>query len=271
MKSKAVGICLAIGMTVLFSSSAGEAAGTCPIAVAHRGESASAPEETGPAFVAAGKGGAKAIEMDIRFTRDNVPVLFHDPTVDRTTTSTGYVSSFYFYQINRMDAGHDFNPGYDGIHPYSLNNALWKIAPFSGIMVIPELKTNATTSQLTTVANTITARGMTSRTIVQSFYASYLLKFHAIAPTVKLALTTDTEPADPVAAVKAAKATYWLPNYLKLTPEHLLAAHAAGIKVFPWTVDDPAAWEKLTVLGVDGILTNRSSRFVGWSIARCGA
>lgn len=60
-----------------------------PPPVAHRGDSARAPENTLPAFALALSGGVRRLELDVRFTAGDVPVVLHDPTVDRTTDGTG--------------------------------------------------------------------------------------------------------------------------------------------------------------------------------------
>ena len=66
------------------------ARGVLPIA--HRGASGSAPENTKIAFVMALDAGAHAIEFDVQLTRDNVPIVFHDDTLERTTNGVGRVA-----------------------------------------------------------------------------------------------------------------------------------------------------------------------------------
>ena len=56
--------------------------------IAHRGASARAPENTLPAFALALEEGAEAIELDVHVSADDVPVVIHDPTLDRTTDRT---------------------------------------------------------------------------------------------------------------------------------------------------------------------------------------
>ena len=62
--------------------------------IAHRGSSAEAPENTLPAFEAAVRRGADAVELDVRLTADGAPVVIHDETLDRTTDRTGPVRGF---------------------------------------------------------------------------------------------------------------------------------------------------------------------------------
>jgi glycerophosphoryl diester phosphodiesterase len=263
-----------IGAALLTSLTPGDsgATGGCPAptVVAHRGESSLAPEETGPAIAAAVRSGSQIVEMDIRFTKSNVPVLLHDATVDRTTNGTGYVSSMWLWQVNALDSGTWFSTGYTGTKVATLITGLRLIRVKAGVLAIPELKTSPTSTQLGIIVKVIADAGMNGRVIVQSFSATDLNRFHAIAPTVPLALTTSAEPADPVAAVKAAHATYWLPAASNLTAEHLAAAQSAGIKVWPWTADTTVEWERLSTMGVDGVLTNRAAQYVGWAKAQCG-
>lgn len=72
---------------------------------AHRGDSANYPENTMAAFRAAIAVGADMIETDVRLTRDGVPVLIHDRTVDRTTDGTGYVKDIDFAELRMLNAG----------------------------------------------------------------------------------------------------------------------------------------------------------------------
>ena len=71
----------------------------------HRGDSANCPENTMVAFRAAIEAGADMIETDVRLTRDGVPVLIHDRTVDRTTDGKGYVKDMTFAELRALNAG----------------------------------------------------------------------------------------------------------------------------------------------------------------------
>ncbi|XP_064604128.1 glycerophosphodiester phosphodiesterase 1-like [Liolophura sinensis] len=75
-----------------------------PHIIAHRGASLDAPENTIEAFKLACKNGATAVELDVEFTRDGVPVILHDSTVDRTTNGTGEISSFTLPELKVLRA-----------------------------------------------------------------------------------------------------------------------------------------------------------------------
>jgi len=70
--------------------------------IAHRGDSLSHPENTLEAITAAAVIGAQAVEIDIMLTKDNVPVLMHDATVDRTTNGQGRVEDLSFAEIRSL-------------------------------------------------------------------------------------------------------------------------------------------------------------------------
>ena len=77
--------------------------------IAHRGASGYAPENTLPAFELAVRQGAEAFELDVRLTGDNVPVVIHDPTLERTTDGRGLVATQTLAQLSRLDAGARFS------------------------------------------------------------------------------------------------------------------------------------------------------------------
>jgi len=75
-----------------------------PIILGHRGCGIEAPENTMAAFKLAKENGALGVEFDLDFTKDGVPVIIHDSTVDRTTDGHGKVCDFTYEQIRRLNA-----------------------------------------------------------------------------------------------------------------------------------------------------------------------
>ncbi|MBC1456320.1 glycerophosphodiester phosphodiesterase [Listeria newyorkensis] len=71
---------------------------------AHRGSKGLYPENTMPAFLAAVKAGADGIELDVQLTKDGIPVVIHDETVNRTTNGSGLVKDFTLREIQKLDA-----------------------------------------------------------------------------------------------------------------------------------------------------------------------
>ncbi|NOR49715.1 MAG: glycerophosphodiester phosphodiesterase, partial [Desulfuromonadales bacterium] len=76
-----------------------------PFLWAHRGASCCAPENTLAAFTLAVDNGADGLELDIHLSRDGVPVVIHDETLERTTDGCGPVAEMTLQQLQRLDAG----------------------------------------------------------------------------------------------------------------------------------------------------------------------
>lgn len=74
------------------------------LVIAHRGNRAFTAENTLESLRQAVELGADAIEFDVRLTRDGVPVVIHDSSVDRTTDGAGPVSAFTFEELQSLDA-----------------------------------------------------------------------------------------------------------------------------------------------------------------------
>ncbi|MBL8379859.1 MAG: glycerophosphodiester phosphodiesterase [Burkholderiales bacterium] len=123
----------------------------------------------------------------------------------------------------------------------------------------------------------IHAHGMQRRVTIQSFDWRTLALVQADAPGIPTAYLSAERPgfntidrdglwtagrkradfASVPAMVHAAGGAIWSPHFEDLTPELLRAAHALGLKVIPWTVNDPADMRRLIAWGVDGIISDR--------------
>jgi len=76
------------------------------LVTAHRGFSSRYPENTMLAFRRAVELGVEIIEFDVRGTRDHIPVILHDPTLDRTTNATGSPNDYAFHELQRLNASY---------------------------------------------------------------------------------------------------------------------------------------------------------------------
>ncbi len=83
-----------------------------PFLWAHRGASFCAPENTLAAFAAAVAAGADGIELDIHLSRNGIPVVIHDETLQRTTDGYGAVAGRTLQQLQQLDAGSWFSAAF---------------------------------------------------------------------------------------------------------------------------------------------------------------
>jgi len=79
-----------------------------PKLIGHRGVKDLKPENTLESIITAFDLGLECVEIDVKVSKDNIPLLLHDDTLDRTTNGSGLVCDFTFNQINQLDAGYYF-------------------------------------------------------------------------------------------------------------------------------------------------------------------
>ncbi|MGX1934519.1 glycerophosphodiester phosphodiesterase family protein [Microbacterium resistens] len=237
--------------------------GDTGIVAAHRGNSSVAPENTMPAFVSASRAGADLFEIDIALTKDGVPVVIHDDTVDRTTDGSGAVRDLTLEQIRALDAGSWFSDAFAGTRIPTLDEVLTYVAG-GGADLLLEYKGDWDVAQTQMTVDMINAHGVADRTFAQSFSALTVGNIAAVAPDLTLGWLVGELNQDVIDRGIALGADAVNPN--SVTAESVAAAHASGVGVFVWTVDNAQQWQTLTAYGVDGIITNRPDQLVGWNL-----
>ena len=95
-----------------------------PLVVAHRGDSTHMPENTVPAVERAIDIGVDMVEVDVRLTKDGVPILIHSARLEHTTTGRGLVEDHTWEEIRRFDAGAWKGPEFAGERVPSLREVL---------------------------------------------------------------------------------------------------------------------------------------------------
>jgi glycerophosphoryl diester phosphodiesterase len=122
------------------------------------------------------------------------------------------------------------------------------------------------------VLDAVRAHGAAGRTAVRSFDHRCVVYLRQLEPALAgSVLMSDTAPADPAEVVRRAGGDVYCPNYLFLDEELVRRAHAGGVRVVPWTVNDPDHWRRLLDWGADGICTDfpdrLAERLTAWGVA----
>ncbi len=222
-----------------------------PFIWAHRGVSAHAPENTLAAFAAAVACGADGIELDIHLSRDGVPVVIHDETLQRTTDGCGLVAKTTWSQLQQLDAGRWFAPGFAGEPVPALAEVL---EVFAG-----QLRLNLEIKEYRAGMAVLELLGQYSSAdiIISSFDHDLLRRLRCLDADLPLAVLFETGPWQK--AVKTAKdlsACSFHPD-AKLVNRPMVAACAqANIPVFVWTVDQADVAKSLVRAGVAGFFAN---------------
>lgn len=259
------------------------------VVLAHRGASAEAPENTLPAFALAESQGADALEIDVRLTADGVVVVHHDDTVDRVTNGRAPVRALTLEGLRRLDAGYRFSPDGGRTFPYRGRGVVvptlaevFAAHPALGVNI--DLK-DRDPAMARAAVETVRGAGAAGRTLLASFDLAVLAEVRRLDPAV----ATGLAQAEAAVFYRAYWRTCWLPGRrppgaagaalraagrlpasaraLQVPPRHrglslvtrgsVEAAHAAGLAVHVWTIDDPAEMRRLLARGVDGIVSNR--------------
>jgi glycerophosphoryl diester phosphodiesterase len=233
--------------------------------VAHRGYSTVAPENTLPAFDAAVRAGATLVEFDVRVTRDGVPVVIHDRTVNRTTSGTGRVWDLTYDEIAALDAGSWFGAGFTGLRVPTLAETLDLLAAGTAELLV-EIKPPATLDEVKTIVAQLAERDLLARSVIQSFDADVLRKVRGLVPDVRLGLLLFRFDAETVATCRELDVAYCNPDLEDVLshPETMAGLAEAGVQVMPWTPNDMARWRPLVDAGVAGLITDHVGELTGW-------
>ena len=231
-----------------------------PAVVAHRGAPVSRPENTLASFEEAVRLGARIVEFDVRLTRDTVPIVIHDPTVDRTTDGTGAVHELDLAAVRALDAG-------AGERVPLLAEVLEALSGRAAVAI--EIKNlpgepayDPREEPIVAAAHdTLRGVGFDGPVLVISFNPASIEASRAIDPDVATGfLTTALVPPDEALryAVGAGHALV-LPGTRALEPAgaaFVERAHAAGVRVGTWTADTSEEVERFVALGTDVIASN---------------
>lgn len=231
-----------------------------PLVLGHRGASYDAPENTAAAFKLARQLGADGVELDTLLTRDGVPVVIHNATLDETTDGAGLVRDIDLARLKQLDAGSHFDVLFKGEPVPTLDEALEAVGP--ELVVNIELKSTGRRSVGLELAvhNVVRRHHATGRVIISSFNPFALRRFRALAPDIPIGYLYS--PDEPI-YLRYGWFMLGLPHEAR-HPHHSLIdarymqwARAQGYRVHTWTVDSPDRVRELRDLGVDAIITNR--------------
>ena len=251
-----------------------------PTVIGHRGSAGNHPENTLPSFEAALRDGAQILESDIHLSSDGVPILLHDPSVERTTDGHGDASTHPWAELRTFDAGFRFedsdgNRSFRGQNvripsleeafesfPDARFNLEIKCEGAEGIRATLDL-----VERFDRADRTLLAAG--ENVIMKDLRTA--LATHPIRPALGASLS------EIVAAISSALEGSPMPEGVMalqipstfgeaaLAAEAFIGhAHAHGVQVHVWTINDLDEIEVLLGRGVDGIITDFPGRLTDW-------
>ncbi len=220
-----------------------------PIAFAHRGGASENPENTMPAFQHAVDLGFTYLETDVHTTSDGVLVAFHDPDLARTCDRTGLINELPWAEVAVARIGGEPIPLFEDL-----------LGAFPDARFNVDCKAD---SAIDSLAASITRTNSIDRICIGSFSD---LRLRTLRNRLGPGLCTSFGPAQ-VAALRLAGTApgggqvAQVPvrqGRIEIVNDRFVRrAHAKGIAVHVWTIDDPVEMNRLLDLGVDGIMTDR--------------
>lgn len=238
-----------------------------PLMVAHRGDSAEFPENTRAAFAAALAAKVDGIELDVRLSRDGIPLICHDDTLARFGGTTRSLRKLSAAQIRAVDVGSWKHPRFAKERVPTLAATLIQCRRTTLCIELKATGGRGRTAYhrrlVQAVVEAIAKCGAAKRVRILCFDGGVLAEVARIAPRLPRVRNCERLPRN---------LQRWLDDQPGLhaacfdrrilTQTVVDTCHALGVQVFAWSANDAAAAERLRRMGVDAILSDRP----GWLV-----
>lgn len=237
--------------------------------IAHRGAAGLAAENTLTAFRIGIAFNSDFIEMDVHLTKDGVPIIMHDPTIDRTTDGKGRITDLTLADLGRFST-HSTSQSYR--EPIPTLAQVLDLAKSKSIQVEVAIMVDADGKRYPgieqKVLDALVAGGMLDRARILAFEFDTLKQVRAIRPHARTIALMSADnfrapagmnPLDPAAIIAGVSPFSDGISVSKdsLSVKLVEAAHDRGLLVGVWTVDSEADMQKFIGMGVDSITTDR--------------
>ena len=237
--------------------------------ISHRGANMVAPQNTIEAFKKSIEIGCDGFETDVHLTKDGIPVICHNFTIDETSTGKGAIKDMTLEELRAFDFGKYKGAEFEGVKIPTLDEFLELSKSMGDDMKVLdiELKSEHFGEAGTEIAEkTIDAvknHGLFDQLLISSFDPALLVVCKKVDKNCKTGIlyspnsTTGFKiSAHPVSFAKEIGADALHPFHLYVTKGYVKRAHKAGLQVNPWTINDEKRIKKLLDVGVDGIITD---------------
>lgn len=226
--------------------------------IAHRGASAYAPENTLASFRAALRLGAQACEFDVRQNRDGVLVVLHDASLRRTAKVRAKVNELNFQELQKLDAGSWFSDEFAGEHIPTLGQVLKLLSKQRTIHLEIKSDHKPYPGIEQHVINELLQANVFKKTVISSFDHEVLKRVRNLRSDARLGyllglMQRRTAISE---AVRLGCESIHL-HTLQVNSAWVKEAHAAGMKINVYTVNNLRVAQRLARLGVDNIFSNK--------------
>jgi glycerophosphoryl diester phosphodiesterase len=231
-----------------------------PRIICHRGGGLLAPENTLAALRYARNLGFEGVEFDVKLSSDDVPVLFHDDTLERTTDGSGAIADFRFDVITQFDAGGWFANEFSGepVPAFAAASALCKEAGlWANIEIKPCPGREQVTGRIVSRMAKLLWSGAALPPLLSSFSTEALAAAHSEAPELPRALLCTDIPDDWEQSMDQLQCAALHVAFDRLNKDAVTAIQATRRGVLAYTVNDSVDAMDLLDMGVDALITDQ--------------
>lgn len=233
------------------------------VVIAHRGASYYAPENTHSAFKLAIEMRAEMIELDVSLSKDGVPVVIHDETLDRTTGTSGLVSDFTLDELKYLETGSWFSTKYAD-EPFPTLEEVLKYTK-DAIAVNIEIKTEAVTDYaeagiVEMVLKLIKAAGLEDQVIISSFDYRVMRHLEKLNPEISKAILYEKSQSGdktPSELVKEYKVDAFNCSHRQLSDKWIEDLNSNQVPFFIYTVNEESKMKEIISKGAHGIFSDK--------------
>lgn len=234
-----------------------------PRLIVHRLGGALAPENTLAGLAIAARLGFKAVEFDVMLSRDGVPFVIHDETLERTTDGKGRVADFDGEELRLLDAGARHHEAFAGeqIPTFAeVLDACRRHGILPNVEIKPSKGFDVETAEV--VVRTIAAHWQgDTLPLVSSFSEAALECVRDLAPHLPHALEVVAVPQDWLARVKRLDCIALHASVEDNTLDVLRECRGHGYQMAIWTVNDARRAQVLFEAGIDAVFSDRPDLF----------
>jgi glycerophosphoryl diester phosphodiesterase len=247
------------------------------LVIAHQGGEGLRPSNTMASFSHAVELGVDVLEMDIHSTADDVIVVMHDDTVDRTTDGTGRIQDLTLQEIQSLDAGYYWTDDSGESYPYR-GQGITVPTLEELFIAFPDMSMNIEIKQespsiVESFCQLLRDYEKVDSVLVASFHQATMEEFREKCPGVASSmveseirrffiLNTIFLGAIFRAPSEAIQIPEFSGNLHVATERFVKAAHGHNVQVHVWTVNEIEDMERMIDIGVDGIITDRPDRLI---------
>jgi glycerophosphoryl diester phosphodiesterase len=216
------------------------------LALAHRGDWSSAPENTVAAFIAAERAGADMVELDVRRTADGAVAVVHDRTLDR------------IWGVARAVA----RTTRDDLRAIGGEHRIPELADVLAAVRLPVMVDYTEVDVVEPALEAIERAGSLHRVLFSGGNIRGHRRIRELAPAARIALTWESRRPPPESLLDELQVEYFNPASPLVEPALVEAMHDAGLRVSTWTVDTVPEMTRVLDAGVDAVISNRTADLV---------